>query len=75
MAMALCIEHERFIVPVLLLLFISYVFTVKRIKPLPAGGRFFPLIEGEELSFGLILLETTKASRVFSCSFFCFWFA
>lgn len=71
--MALSIEHERFLVPVLSLLFILYVFTVKRIKPLPAGGRFFfLLIEGGELSFGLMLLETTKASRVFTCSFSAF---
>lgn len=27
-----------------------------------------PVIEGEELSFGLIVLETTKASRGLSCS-------
>jgi len=46
---------------------------MKRVAALPAGGRlFFPLIEGEELLFGLILLETTKASRVLSCSFSAF---
>lgn len=49
------------------------LFTVKRIKPLSAGGRFPPRpIEGEELLFGLILSETTKASRGLLCSFSAF---
>lgn len=49
-------------------LFISYAFTVNRIKPLPDGGSFL-LTEGEEFPFGLILSETTKVSRVMSCYF------
>lgn len=49
-----------------------YVFTIKRKKPLPADGRIFFLLIGEELSFDSIPLKITKASRVLSYFFSAF---
>lgn len=74
MLTALSIEHKRLVhLSVISLTAFIHLIYHENDKTFTSWWEgFFPLIEGKEFSFDLILSETTKASRVLSCSFSAF---